>query len=118
MPIPVQMLGAAVFLRGFSEIVAIPMPSLSSIDCKTVPSESTIAERPGNTPLISFGGGLYDRPTLLTIATGTPSFLAYHEAKCVPGGDGKPPLPLISGDACGMSTKSTESFRNWAAAKQ
>src|SRR5262245_15161996 len=118
MPMPVQMRGAPVFRPGLRDIVAIPIPSLSSIDCRTAPSESTIAERPGKTPSISFGGGLYDRPTLLTIATGTPSFPAYHEAKYVPGGDGNPPLLRMSGEACGISTKSTDSFRNCAAAKQ
>src|SRR5262249_15147423 len=104
--------------RGSSAIVATPMPSLSSIDCSTAPSESTIAERPGNTPLISFGGGLYERPTLFTIATGTPSFRAYHDARCVPGGDGNPPPFDMSGEACGMITKSTDSSRNWETAKQ
>ena len=77
-----------------------------------------MAERPGNTSLISLGGGLYDGPTLFTIATGTPSFRAYHDAKYLPGGDGKPPRLLISGAACGMITKSADSLRNWDAAKQ
>src|SRR5215831_7523180 len=97
---------------------AMPIPSLSSIDCRTVPSESTMAECPGKTPLISLGGGLYDLPTLLTIATGTPSFFAYHEAICVPGGDCKPPLLLMSGEECGITMKSAESLRNCEAAKQ
>src|SRR5215470_19072965 len=97
---------------------AIPIPSLSSIDWSTEPSESTIAERPGKKPSISFGGGLYERPTLLTMATGTPSFFAYHEAICVPGGDGKPPLLLMSGAECGITMKSAESLRNCEAAKQ
>src|SRR5262245_21222049 len=118
MPWPVQRLGAPLFRRGSSEIVAIPMPSLSSIDWRTAPSESTIAERPGKTPLISFGGGLYERPTLFTITTGTPSFSAYHDARWVPGGVGRPPPLLISGDACGMITKSADSLRNCATAKQ
>ena len=87
MPTPVQT-GAplAVFLRlGSSVTSAMPMPSLSSMDTRTVPSESTIAERPGKKPLISFGGGLYERPTLFTIATGMPRFFAYHDASRVPG---------------------------------
>src|SRR5262249_60006893 len=96
----------------------IPIPSLSSIDSRTDPSESTIAERPGKTPLISLGGALYERPTLLTIATGTPSFFTYHKEIRVPGGDGKPPPLLMSGDECGITMKSAESFRNWEAAKQ
>src|SRR5215813_557728 len=112
MPLPVQTVFVAVFRRGSKVTSAMPIPSLSPIDCRTLPSESTIADRPGKKPLISLGGGLYDRPTLFTIATGTPSFFAYHEAICVPGGDGKPPPLLISGDECGITMKSAESFRN------
>src|SRR5262245_24015039 len=117
-PTPLQTAVRCVFLAGSSAIVATPTPSVSFIDCSTVPSESTIADSPGNTPLISFGGGLYDRPTLFTIATGTPSACAYQEARCVPGGVGSPPPLLMSGDACGMITKSADSFRNCDAAKQ
>src|SRR5262245_52708600 len=119
MPTPVQTSATLVFLRGSSVIVAMPMPSsVLLIDCSTVPSESTMADWPGKTPLISFGGGLYDRPTLFTIAIGMPSLRAYHSARCVPGGDVNPPPLVMSGDACGITTKSTESCRNCDAAKQ
>src|SRR5262249_30181192 len=118
MPTPVQTCVALVFLRASNMTSATPIPSSSSINCRTDASESTIAESPGNTPLISLGGGLYERPTLFTMATGTPSIRAYHDARCVPGGDGSPPPVLMSGDACGMITKSTDSFRNCDAAKQ
>src|SRR5215468_6260935 len=96
----------------------IPIPSLSSMDCNTVPSESTIADRPGKNPLISLGGGLYDRPTLFTIATGMPSFLAYHDATCVPGGVARPPPADMSGDACGIRIRSADCWSIWEAMKQ
>src|SRR5262245_23395462 len=108
MPTPLQTIFIAVLRRGSKVTSAIPTPSLSLIDWRTLPSESTIADRPGNSPLISLGGGLYDRPTLFTIATGIPSFLAYHSARCVPGGVERPPPPDMSGDACGIRIRSAD----------
>src|SRR5262249_57771135 len=99
MPTPEHTSLLLVLRLGSSVMSPMPSPSLSSIDWRTVPSESTIADRPGKNPLISFGGGLYDRPTLFTMTAGIPSFPAYHDAREVPCGLGKPPPSTMPPDA-------------------
>src|SRR5215470_20202239 len=105
MPTPEHTSLLSVLRLGSRVTSAMPTPSLWSIDWRTVPSESTMADRPGKKPLISFGGGLYDRPTLFTMIAGMPSLFEYHDARWIPGGECKPPPSDMSGDECGIKIR-------------